>query len=437
MRFHRRHALRLAAGGLGLRALATGLPASFLLRPHQARAQAATPPQFLVLAVSSRGDPLNANAPGSFVEGVVNNPLAEMAPVDFELGPVRTRAARPWSTLGADLRSRLGFMHLRTGVVTHPSMNEVLELRGAVTGESGNRGEMLPSMLAAEAAPLLETVLSEPIPLGAETLSARGLPLDSISPPELKDLFSSAQPGLAQLADLRDASLDAIYAEVRGSGTPAQRDFLDRFALGRNQARQLGEELSALLERVVDTPLTPEAAARDQLLAAVALFRLNVTPVVTVNVPFGGDNHQDDSLEQEADEHASGVGLIQTLFDELKAVDLQDRVTFATLNVFGRTLQRNAAGGRDHNGDHHVLAAFGSRVRPGVFGGLQREGDRFVAGAIDPATGAMAPDGAIPADETLLAAGHTLMSWLNLPEETAARRLAGGQGVAGMVVTAG
>lgn len=433
MRFDRRHALRLAAGGLGLRALATGLPTSFLLRPGQARAQAAQTPQFLVLALSDRGDPLNANAPGSFVEGVVNNPIEAMDPVDFELGPVRTRAARPWSTLSTELRSRLAFMHIQTGVVTHPEMDEVLELRGGVVGDAGNRVEMLPSMLAAETAALLETTLSEPVPLGREGLSSRGLPLDSIGPAELKDLFASAQPGLERLGALRDTALDTLYAEVRSQGTRTQRDFLDRFALGRSQARQLGEQLSSLLERVSDNPLTPEAEARDQLLAAVALFRLNVTPVATVHIPFGGDNHQDDTLQEEADAHASGIALYQTLFDELRAVGLEDRVTFASLNVFGRTLQRNAAGGRDHNGQHHVLSAFGSRVRAGVYGGIERRGDNFVAGDLDPASGALAPGGGIPAEESLLAAGHTLVDWMGLPREVAERRLTGGQAVEGMV----
>lgn len=432
-RFDRRRALLFGLrGGLALRALATGLPLSFLSLPRRVRAQEAET-SYLVLAISDRGDPLNANAPGSYVEGVVNNPLPELAPTTVRLGAMETRAARPWAELPETLRSRLAFFHFRTGVVTHPQMDEVLHLRGAVTSTEGAREEMLPSMLAAEAAPSLGTILRDPIPLGREGLSASGLPLDGISPAELKNLFATSLSGLDRLASLRDQAIDQIYADVRASGTRQQRTFLDRHVQSRDQARALGEQLSTLLERVSDNPMNEVEEARDQILAAVALFRLNVSPVVTIHIPFGADNHQDATLEDEAAAHLSGIGLIETLHQELTAAGLLDRTTFATLNVFGRTLLPNRAGGRDHNGNHHVMAAFGPRVRPGVYGALAREGNDFAAMAIDAETGRGVPDGNVPADETLLAAGRTLVRWMGLPDEVSERRLTGGRAVEAMV----
>ena len=57
------------AGTIGLRALATGLPAWYLLNPNRATAQdlqcainAKTNLQYLIVSTSSNGDPLNCNA---------------------------------------------------------------------------------------------------------------------------------------------------------------------------------------------------------------------------------------------------------------------------------------------------------------------------------------------------------------------------------------
>ena len=59
------------AGYVGLRALATGLPASFLLNPRRALADSPAPAcgaqskaQYIIFNTSGTGDPINANVPG-------------------------------------------------------------------------------------------------------------------------------------------------------------------------------------------------------------------------------------------------------------------------------------------------------------------------------------------------------------------------------------
>ena len=90
------------AGLIGLRAMATGLPISFLLDPKSARADdaCAASAQFLILSMSASGDALNCNVPGtydlpaSFAAGTVNhsNPMdMSMAPTGFTLGPLVAR----------------------------------------------------------------------------------------------------------------------------------------------------------------------------------------------------------------------------------------------------------------------------------------------------------------------------------------------------------
>ena len=60
-------------GYLGLRAMATGLPAWFLASPRRANAQALQclidakdKAQFLIVSASFNGDPLNCNCPGTY-----------------------------------------------------------------------------------------------------------------------------------------------------------------------------------------------------------------------------------------------------------------------------------------------------------------------------------------------------------------------------------
>ncbi len=80
-------------GYIGLRALATGLPASFLLDPR--RALAASPPpvdaggsggQFVLFNTSGNGDPLNASVPGTYLDSnIVHSADPTMAPTSLTL----------------------------------------------------------------------------------------------------------------------------------------------------------------------------------------------------------------------------------------------------------------------------------------------------------------------------------------------------------------
>ena len=73
-----------------------------------------------------------------------------------------------------------------------------------------------------------------------------------------------------------------LYGDLKVNGSVAQRTFLDRFLLGRDQARTLGEQMGTLLD---DLPSDPNArdSARDQIIAAVALAKLGVTPAAVIN----------------------------------------------------------------------------------------------------------------------------------------------------------
>jgi hypothetical protein len=417
------------AGLVGLRSLASGLPKSWILGERVAHAADLTP-QYLILATSGNGDPLNANAPGSFVNGAENSPLPDLAAEAVAFGDASYQAAKCWGTLPAELRARLAFFHHRTYTNAHPEHRKVMALQGAAKSVKGNGQEMLPSLIASELATTLGTIQTEPIPLGNELITFEGRALDNIDPTGLKSLFDQPDDLLTGLTSLRDQEIDAIYGDLRKSGTPMQRQFLDRYALGREQVRKLGEDLAQLLTRLPVDP-TDKDSPVDQIIAAVALIKLKVAPVVTVHLPFGGDNHNDSDLTVEAQDTVTSIGTLNTLWTELAAQGLQDQVTFASLNVFGRTLKRNAGGGRNHNQNHHVMTLFGKHVKGGVIGGVQVVDQDFGATGIDSKTGMADANGDIAPLASLESAGKTLAAALQVPGDRIDARIN-----AGKIVTA-
>jgi hypothetical protein len=164
-----------------------------------------------------------------------------------------------------------------------------------------------------------------------------------------------------------------------------------------------------------------------------------VTPVVTIRIGFGGDNHTDADLQNEVDQHVSGTQGIQQVMDAIASLGLTDRVTFAFMNVFGRNLNGNAKvdgrGGRDHYGNHAVSVIIGKNVQPGVIGGVApvvsggfgvSEG-ALGAASIDSVTGAPLPDdgGDVRSSETNATYAMTLGALLGIPEEALASDFVG------------
>ena len=137
------------------------------------------------------------------------------------------------------------------------------------------------------------------------------------------------------------------------------------------------------------------------------------------------DNHNDSDLQAEADQTVSGVAGIQALMTQLSSMSLSDKVTFATLNVFGRNLNgiskltASSATGRDHFGDHSVAVMIGKNINAGVYGGIgtfnTSSNGALGATDIDSATGASAPGGDIPRLQSNVAMARTLGVALGIP----------------------
>ena len=428
MKLHRRKMLYTAlfgAGGLGLKSLATGIPISVLAKPLTARAQESSTARILILSCSAAGDPINANLPGTYEDPAVQHPNdPRMAPTSMSIGGQQLTAAKPWAELPASILDKTVFFHHGTYTNSHPNHPKVMRLMGAI-----ERNEMLVSVFADALAPELETVQREPISVGArsgdEILTFQGRSLANVSPVALKTALAQQENALGDLRPLRDAAVDELYALYQEHGTENQRRMLDRFVVTRDEARSLSLDL---VERLSSINGNNEA---DQVVAASVLAAMNVSPVITLRIRFGGDNHTDREFAKETDESVTGVANLQTLaqsVDNMRAEGvLRSDVIVGTLNVFGRDLARKGRVGRDHNGRHHCAVLFGEGLRGGVVGGIEPTGKDYQAQAIESGTGRASASGDIPHEETFQSMAKTLGVALGVPRTRLNEAISGGQ----------
>jgi uncharacterized protein (DUF1501 family) len=403
------------AGWLGLRALATGVPAAILANPRRALAAydqetcfSKEKAQYLILSTSGSGDPLNANVPGTYAfPDIAHSPDPLMAKTTFSLAGTSVEAAAPWAALPQNVLDRTSFFHHTTLTNSHGNQPKVMRLMGGT-----RRQEMLVSFFAAQLAPCLGTVQHEPVVVGAsgsgEFLSYQGRVLPALSPSALRDTLANPAGPLGTLQSLRDKDLDRLNAVFKAHGNNEQRKFLDRLAQTQGEARGISQQLLENLAAITAND------ANNQVLAAVTLIKMNVTPVVSLRIPFGGDNHTDTDLVNETKQTIAATGSIALLMQKLTELGLQDRVTFAAMNVFGRTLAKKGTKGRDHLANHHATVLIGKGFRGGVVGGLAPKAGDYAALPIVSATGLGDAAGDIKFEETLGAMGKTLGTALGI-----------------------
>lgn len=421
----------LGAGGVGLRALATGLPVSFLLNPRQALADGlpacgtASKAQFFVFQTSQSGDPLNANVPGCYSDSnITHSADPDMAATALKLGAVNTVAAKPWSTLPQAWLDRTSFWHVMTNTPVHPKEPDVLRLMGAI-----RPSDMFPSMLARHLASCLGTVQAQPISVGAnspgEGLTYQGAALPIIPPLALKATLVSPTGALGNLVSLRDATLGQMNELLKAGATGAQRRYLDELVVSQSEVRNINQSLLSMLDSITDNSVA------SQITSALALIQMKVTPVVAIHIPFGGDNHNDKDLTNETTQTITGVASFGALLAGIDAAGLTDKVSVLSLNVFGRTLGPANTDGRQHNGNHQVSLAIGKPFKAGIVGGVAPVAGDFGATAIESATGASKSGGDVPAIDTLASFGKTVMSAVGIDSNAIAAAIPSGKTITG------
>ncbi len=419
-------------GYVGLRALATGLPVSLLLDPRRALADvpdggcvAASKAQFIIFNTSGNGDPINASVPGTYDDPNISHSLdPSMAAKSLTLSGKPYQAAAPWATLPQNVLDRTCFWHIMTNTPVHPKEPDVLKLQDATY-----RNEMLPSILARELAPCLGTIQAQPITVGAtspsEALTFSGQALPIIPALALKATLTSPAGPLTNLQPLRDQTLNQLYDLYRNGATAAQRAYIDSLVTSQQQVRSIKQNFLDQLTAIKDN------TAASQILAAITLIQMKVTPVVAIHIPFGGDNHRDVGLAAETAQTVSGVASIVSLMAQLATAGLADQVSLMTLNVFGRTLGAANTDGRNHNENHQVSVTIGKPFRGGVVGGVQPVMGDYGALAIDSASGQGTPSGDVPALDTLGAFGQTMLAAVGIDAGTIATQVTVGKVITG------
>jgi hypothetical protein len=436
MTISRRDALMATLFGgsmIGLRSLATGLPAKMILNPKKALADLSagqclgdtSKAQFLIIQTSGSGDPFSCNAPGTYDDGGmgtgtnyanISHPsdassgVTGIDPVTIGLGGRNFKAAGPWGSIPSTVLQRLSVFHLMTNTPVHPKEPQVLQLMGATP-----YNEMFPSLLAMQLAPCLGTLQAQPISVGAaspsEGLTFKGQALPTIPPTSLAATLTnstaSAFAGMTNLQGLRDTTLNDMYTYYKDSKqtSPAQRAYIDSLVTSQQQVRGIAQKQLAMLAGIKNDNT-------GQITAAVALILMKVTPVIAVHFPFGGDNHADPNLTAESNQTITGMKAITDLMALLATWGLTDQVSFLSLNVFGRTMDVSKyTDGRNHNQDHECSIMIGKPFKPGVIGGVWPSNKTLLQGAADYGCMPISSSNGMPSATGDVAPVDTLSSW--------------------------
>jgi hypothetical protein len=134
--------------------------------------------------------------------------------------------------------------------------------------------------------------------------------------------------------------------------------------------------------------------------------------------------------------------------NQLYANNLQNQVTFMSLNVFGRTLATSTgcSTGRQHNPNHHVAITIGSGFKGGVVGGvapMTSSGGSCTEGAstcdygavsLDSTTGAGSSGGDVSPATSLPSWGQTMMAAVGIDSGTIASSITTGKVITGALV---
>ena len=420
---NRRQALlssALTAGSIAMRSLATGIPIAILMDPRKGLTAENVPAedkaQFILLSTSGNADPCGSNIPGMYLDpGVTHPTAATMAPKQLTLNGKTFTAATPWANLPQNILDRSVFFHAATYTVVHGDETQTLQLGGAITKQ-----EMLLSFASKQLAPVLGTVQSAPVAIGREVIMYEGRVQPVMTPAALASVLTLPQGPLSNLQKLRDQTLDKLNTWYKAQGVPASQNFIDRYATSQNQLRNVSGGLLNSLATIRDN------SAASQLTAAVVLFQMKLAPAVSVHLDWGGDNHGDANLNNEATQTTASLALLNTFYSNLATLGLTDKVTFLQLNVFGRTLNR--ASGRDHNANHMGITMIGSNFAGGVIGGVGRTANNdFGAQPIDSATGLTSQSGDVPFLELFSAFGKTFAAGVGIKKEFIEANITGGK----------
>jgi hypothetical protein len=296
--------------------------------------------------------------------------------------------------------------------------------------------EMMISAFSKLLAPQLKTLRAQPISLNVgrdiENIYYEKAPQSPLTPLGIKNILLNNKSPLLNLQELRDDTLKKMNEYLKTRGNTAQKLFLDRYIKSQNDIRTLSLDIVNLLNDIKgDGP-------DDQIKAAVALIHMNCSPVITVRIPFGGDNHGDADLNREAQQTVAGTQTIGNLMQIIESQGLKEKVVFALCNVFGRTMSyaKRENEGRDHHGGASGGIIISTNIKGSVCGGLgfNEKAKDFISLPIQSSTGAGSLMGDVSVDDNMASFAKTLGFALGISNVDIDRVILSGKIVQGILL---
>jgi hypothetical protein len=387
-----------------LESVATGIPLSWFMNPGRILAEEGSgmKARYLVLSTSMEGDPFLCNGPGSYIHEDMMHPVGLLTE-NVRLGGLSYKVGSPWKKLEAYFPN-MGFFYFSTMLSNHPEELRALRISGAT-----ERNEMLVSLLSEHLSLRLGTVQNKPISLGAkaeEILNFRGQPQPNFRPLGIKNILMDRKDIFENLHQLREDSLSKILAYMKDRGNQGRKNYIEKYIQSQTEAKNLGMEILNTISSISGDDIM------NQIKTALALIMMKVTPVITIHIDFGADNHIDVDLKNERNKLSSGVDAIAFFINQLINFKLQDEVVFASYNVFGRnmSLSKRKLRGRDHWGDASGGIIYGNRIKGNLYGGLEYNESKkdFVSLPMNAQTGMGDRGGDISTQETFASFAKTL-----------------------------
>jgi len=408
--------------GLSVRASLIGVPASFLVN-RSVHAATSDSVKYTIFSGSSAGETLNCNGPGSY-SNTVGDPASYIEhtaiwtdPVEVRVGNQTTLAAPPYADIAQGFMDELTCFNYRSHTNAHSELPNVMQLQGALRNSSGEGREELPAAIAQETRALLGTTLQTPFVIFGNEYSNEGSPLVSMDPKTFKSIVFDNSTETILGINLEEFDLahnffiDQLYKNLKSTGTPEQKQYLDSYALSRSEAQTLGSRFGSLLDEIDDN------TTASQLRLAVASCLVGFAPVTVVRLPFGQDNHDD--MQVEIDETIDSIAALNFYWELINNNGMKDKIMLTHCDVFGRTESHYGERGRDHYGQHTVGLIQASGLNGGIVGGIAGSSSNFddiKATGINSTTGGTEnPD--VAADDALISFGKTVMAAAGISDE--------------------
>lgn len=411
--------------GLSMRSLITGLPAAFLVSGHAMAAS--TNRKYAIIGQSGRGESVNGCGPGSFDNPDFYHPTtydSDFSKViagrtytaddlsnttTFIDGPQPIKIARCFESLGS-MNDDMVFFHHRTRLGIHPQFAVAKKAGGAIKGFIGRGEEELASAIAQENAAYLGTLLDKPIILSGSGMY-NGNSLNTYTPTVLKELVSSSvttEISKQSFASARNFMVDKVFHQVKSTGTPNQMRFLDEYALSQEQATDVAEKLADEVADITDD------SHESQLKMAAIIFKLKLAPSVVTDYRFSGDNHVSGGFGLEVADTLNMMAAYRAFHDFAINTGIWDQCLYATVSVFGRTME-NKGNGRGHNGRLSTGLMFGQHLNKAVIGGIDPNEPKGLSMPINSQNGGT-DNADVSVDDSFACYAKTVMKAAGIPD---------------------